>query len=268
MKKIILISITIVLLALIVTGCGAKTAAGNEDTLKIGVTGGPHEEIAKKVKELAEDKGLNIELVVFNEYIQPNIQLFDKELDANIFQHEPYLIKFNTDRSMDLITIAPTVNFPMGIYSDKIASPSELVEGQQVAVPNDSTNQARALILLETAGVIKLREGAGTAVTVRDIVENPKNIKIVELEAPMLIRALPDVAVAVINTNFIIEAGMNPVEDSIFIEDKNSPWVNHIVTRPELEEDVRIKKLVEIYHSSEIRQFIEESFGGAVVSAF
>ncbi len=258
-----------VLLTFTAVGCGAKEAASGEvETLKIGVTGGPHEQVAKKVKELAAAEGLEIQLVVFNEYIQPNIQLFEKELDANIFQHEPYLIKFNADRSMDLVTVAPTVNFPMGIYSEKIASPSELKTGDQVAVPNDATNQARALILLQTAGVIKLADGVGTAATVKDIVDNPKEIKIVELEAPMLLRALPDVAAAVINTNFIIEAGLNPVEDSIFIEDKNSPWVNFIVTRPELKTDARISKLVEIYHSPEVRKFIEDTFEGSVVPAF
>ena len=257
------------LLVFVAVGCGAKEAKAPEvQSLKIGVTGGPHEQVAKKVKELATAEGLEIELVVFNEYIQPNIQLFEKQLDANIFQHEPYLNKFNADRSMNLVTIAPTVNFPMGIYSNKIKSPADLKDGDQVAVPNDATNQARALILLQTAGVIKLKDGVGTAASVKDIADNPKQIKIVELEAPMLIRTLPDVAAAVINTNFIIEAGMNPIKDSIFIEDKNSPWVNFIVTRPELKDDARISKLVEVYHSAEVRKFIEESFGGSVVPAF
>ncbi|SCY69906.1 MetQ/NlpA family ABC transporter substrate-binding protein [Alkaliphilus peptidifermentans] len=267
MKRICLV-LTVILLVFTVIGCGAKPTTSGESSLKIGVTGGPHEQVAKKVQELAAEEGLSIELVVFNEYIQPNIQLFEKQLDVNIFQHEPYLIQFNADRNMDLITIAPTVNFPMGIYSNKISSPTELQNGDKVAVPNDATNQARALILLETSGVIKLKEGIGTAATVRDIVDNPKELKIVELEAPMLIRALPDVAVGVINTNFIIEAGMNPVRDSIFIEDKNSPWVNYIVTRPELKEDERIKKLVEVYHSDEVRRFIENTFQGSIVPAF
>lgn len=268
MKKLGVVLLA-VLLVFVAVGCGAKPTTSNEvQSLKIGVTGGPHEQVAKKVKELAAAEGLEIELVVFNEYIQPNIQLFEKQLDANIFQHEPYLIKFNTDRSMNLITVAPTVNFPMGIYSNKIKSPADLKDGDQVAVPNDATNQARALILLQSAGVIKLKDGVGTVATVKDIVENPKQIKVVELEAPMLIRTLPDVAAAVINTNFIIEAGMNPVKDSIFIEDKNAPWVNFIVTRPELKEDARIKKLVEVYHSAVVKEFIEESFGGSVVPAF
>lgn len=267
MKKLGLLLLSLVLL-IVAVGCGETPASSQASSLKIGVTGGPHQEVATKVKELAAAEGLEIELVVFNEYIQPNIQLFDKQLDANIFQHEPYLIKFNADRGMNLVTVAPTVNFPMGIYSNQVKAPTELKNGDQVAVPNDATNQARALILLQTAGVIKLKDGVGTAATVRDIVDNPKEIKIVELEAPMLIRALPDVAAAVINTNFIIEAGMNPLKDSIFLEDKNSPWVNFIVTRPELKEDPRIDKLVEVYHSAEVRKFIEDTFGGSVVPAF
>ena len=268
MKRVISVLLVAVLLVLGLVGCGAKTESKQVQTLKIGVTGGPHEKIAKKVQELAAVQGLNIELIVFNEYIQPNIQLFEKELDVNIFQHEPYLIKFNADRSMNLIKVAPAVNFPMGIYSEKIASTEELKDGDKVAVPNDATNQARALMLLESAGIIKLKEGIGTKATVKDIAENPKNIKIVELEAPMLIRALPDISAAAINTNFIIEAGMNPLEDSIFIEDKNSPWVNFIVTRPELKDDERIKKLVEIYQSPEIKKFIEDTFDGSIIPAF
>ncbi len=268
MKKAISILLVTVLLVLGLAGCGAKTEPKQEQTLKIGVTGGPHERIAKKVQELSAAQGLNIELVVFNEYVQPNIQLFEKELDVNIFQHEPYLNKFNADRNMDLIKVAPAVNFPMGIYSEKVSSTDELKDGDKVAVPNDATNQARALMLLEAAGIIKLKEGIGTKATVKDIVENPKNIEIVELEAPMLLRALPDIGIAAINTNFIIEAGMNPLKDSIFIEDKDSPWVNFIVTRPELKDDERIKKLVEIYQSPEVKKFIEDDFDGTVVAAF
>lgn len=267
MKKIIAFLLT-ALLVVGLTGCGGETEVNSEQVLKVGVTGGPHEQIAKKVQELAKTQELSIELVVFNEYIQPNVQLFEKELDANIYQHEPYLIKFNKDRDMNLIKVAPAVNFPMGIYSDKINSPNELKDGDKVAIPNDATNQARALMLLESAGIIKLEDGIGAKARVKDIVENSKSIEIIELEAPMLIRALPDLGAAAINTNFIIEAGMNPVEDSIFIEDKNSPWVNFVVTRPELKDDERIEKLVEIYHTQEIKSFIEDTFNGAVVPAF
>ncbi len=268
MKKKVSIVLVTLLLVFGLAACGAKTESNQVQTLKIGVTGGPHEQIAKKVQELALGQDLNIELVVFNEYIQPNIQLSEKELDVNIFQHEPYLVKFNEDRNMNLTIVAPAVNFPMGIYSEEIDSPDKLKDGDKVAVPNDATNQARALMLLESAEIIKLKEGIGSRATVRDIIENPKNIEIVELEAPMLLRALPDLSAAVINTNFIIEAGMNPREDSIFIEDKDSPWVNFIVTRPELKDDERIKKLVDIYHSDDVKKFIEDTFDGSVEAAF
>jgi D-methionine transport system substrate-binding protein len=274
MKKLALTLLTSVLLVSSLAGCTSKPsadAAGGDNkvqTLKVGVTAGPHETIVKKVKEIAAGQSLNIEIVAFNEFVQPNIQLFEKQLDANIYQHEPYLNKFNADRKMNLVTVAPSVNFPMGIYSEKIKSVEELKEGDSISLPNDATNLARSLILLQSAGVIKLKDGVGVAATVRDIVENPKAIKFVELEAPMVIRSLQDVTAAVVNTPFAVEAGLNPVKDSIFIEDKDSPWVNHVVTRPELKEDERIKKLVEIYHSAEIRKFIEDTFEGSVVPGF
>lgn len=268
MKKLVVFILIALLSVVSLVGCGSSTDLKSSQTLKVGVTGGPHEQIAKKVKEIAESQGLNIDLVIFNEYIQPNIQLKEKQLDANIFQHEPYLNRFNEDRKMNLVKVAPTLNFPMGIYSKKINSLNELQDGDKIALPNDATNQSRALMLLESAKVIRLKEGVGAKATVKDIVENPKNIKIIELEAPMIVRSLSDVTAAAINTNFVLESGMNPVKDSIFIEDKNSPWANFIVTRPELKDDERIKKLVEIYHSPEVKKFIEDTFGGSVVPAF
>lgn len=268
MKKIGLFLLTVLLVILSFTGCGTKAESQKTQTLKVGVTGGPHEQIAKKVKELAAKQGLNIELVVFNEYIQPNIQLNEKQIDANIFQHEPYLNKFNADHKMNIVKVANAVNFPMGIYSKKIKSLDELKNGDKIAVPNDATNEARALMLLESAKVIKLKSGAGIKATLKDIAENPKNIKFVELEAPMVVRSLQDVAAAPINTNFVIEAGLTPGKDSIFIEPKDSPWVNIIATRPELKDDERIKKLVEVYQSPEVKKFIEDTFKGSVVPAF
>ncbi|MFT9497979.1 MetQ/NlpA family ABC transporter substrate-binding protein [Anaerosolibacter sp.] len=268
MKKFFILAISTLLILSLLAGCGAKPASQPEQPLKVGVTAGPHEQVAEKVKEIADANNLTIELVVFTDYVQPNIQLFEKQLDVNIFQHQPYLDQFNTDHKMDLVSIASAVNFPMGVYSKKLKSLDELKDGDQISLPNDPTNGARALILLESANVIKLREGAGIKVTLKDIVENPKNIEFIELDAPMVARSLDDVAVAVINTNFAIEAGFVPTKDSIFIEPKDSPWVNVIVTRPDQQEDPRIKKLVEFYQSDEIKEFIDATFEGSVVPGF
>lgn len=274
MKKAISILLTVVLGAALLTGCGAKKTAsvGNsvklDAPLKVGVTAGPHEQVAEKVKEVAKAKGLNIELVVFNDYVQPNKQLFEKQIDVNIYQHEPYLIKFNEDQKMNLVKVASAVNFPMGAYSQKIKSLDELKQGDKVSVPNDPTNEARALILLEAAKVIKLKEGVGVKATLQDIAENPKQIKFIELEAAMVPRSLSEVAAAAINTNFAMEAKLNPVKDSIFIEPKDSPWVNIIVARPDNRDDERIKKLIEAYQSQEIKKFIDETFKGSVITAF
>ncbi len=271
MKKIVSIVLAAVLGSSILAGCGAKQTAGNakaDAPLKVGVTAGPHEQVAEKVKEIAKNKGLNIELVVFNDYVQPNKQLFEKQIDVNIYQHEPYLLKFNEDQKMNLVKIANAVNFPMGAYSQKIKNLDELKQGDKVSLPNDPTNEARALILLESAKVIKLKQGAGVKATLQDIAENPKQIKFIELEAAMVPRSLSEVTAAVINTNFAMEAKLNPVKDSIFIEPKDSPWVNVIVARPDNKEDARIKKLVEAYQSDEVRKFIDETFQGSVITGF
>ena len=268
MKKILSLCLCLLLFGTLLTGCGSKPVASTAGPLKVGVTAGPHEQIMEKVKELAKDQGLEIELVVFSDYVQPNILLFEKQLDANSYQHQPYLDKFNRDQKMDLIPIASTVNFPMGVYSNKIKSLSDLKAGDKVSLPNDPTNGARSLILLQSAGIIKLKEGSGLASTVKDIAENPLNIQFIELEAPMVARSLPDVTAAAINTNFAIEAGLNPVKDSIFIEPKDSPWVNLIAVRPDSKEDPRIQKLVEVYQSDSIKAFIEETFSGSVVAGF
>lgn len=268
MKKLLLFILSAAILVSALTGCGSKTASGKGESLKVGVTAGPHEQVAEKVREVAEKQGLKIELVVFNDYVQPNIQLNDKQLDVNVFQHQPYLDKFNADHKMNLVSVGKTVNFPMGIYSNKIKSLEELKSGDKVSLPNDPTNGARALILLQSAKLIKLREGVGLKATVKDIVENPRKIQFIELEAAMVSRSLPDVAAAAINTNFAIEAKLNPVKDSIFIEPKDAPYINVIAVRQENRDDERIKKLISVYQSEEIRKFIDETFEGSVVAGF
>lgn len=169
---------------------------------------------------------------------------------------------------MNLVKVASAVNFPMGIYSNKVKSLNDLKQGTTVAVPSDPTNEARTLLLFQSANIIKLKDGAGVTANKSDIASNPKNIKFVETDAPTIPRALGDVDAAAINTNYAMDAGLNPVKDSIFIEPKDSPWVSIIVARPDNKDDKRISKLVEIYHSAEIKKFIEDNFSGSVVAAF
>lgn len=270
MKKFAVLCMSILLL-LVVTACGGEQGEGqalSEDRLKIGVTAGPHEQVLEKVKEVAEKDGLEIDIVVFNEYVMPNVALAERELDVNSFQHKPYLDQFKEDRGLDLVEIANTVNFPMGMYSDSIADVSELKEGDKVGLPNDPTNGARALILFEQAGLIKLKEGAGVKATVKDVEENELNLEFVELEAAQIPRQLDELAAAAINTNFAVEHGLVPTEDSIFMEPSDSPWVNLLAVRTENKDDPVLDKLIKAYHSDEVKQFIEETFEGSVVASW
>ncbi|TMW71263.1 MetQ/NlpA family ABC transporter substrate-binding protein [Alteribacter natronophilus] len=270
MKKSLLTTIGAAgLLAL--TACGDSDASGeelSEDQLRIGVTAGPHEQILEKVQEVAADKGLDIEIEVFTEYVMPNIALDEGELDANSFQHTPYLENFRNERNLDIVSVADTVNFPMGIYSEELSDVSELQEGDSVGLPNDPTNGARALMLFEEAGLITLEEDAGTEATVNDIADNPLDLNFVELEASQLPRQLNELSAATINTNFAVEHGYVPTEDSIFIEPEDSPWFNVIAVREENKDDAVIETLIEAYHSEEVKQFIEEEFQGSVVTSW
>ncbi|WP_223701673.1 MetQ/NlpA family ABC transporter substrate-binding protein [Sutcliffiella deserti] len=269
MKKILFVFLNVLLL-LVVTACGGEEAGSalSEDKLKVGVTAGPHEQILEKVKEVAAEDGLEIEIVVFNEYVMPNVALDEGDLDVNSFQHKPYLDKFKEDRDLDLVEIANTVNFPMGIYSSEIKDVSELKEGDKVGLPNDPTNGARALILFEQAGLIKLKEDADVGATVKDIEENNLNLEFVELEASQIPRQLDELAAAAINTNFAVEHGFVPTKDSIFIEPSDSPWVNLLAVRAENENDPVLEKLIKAYHSDEVKQFIADTFEGSVVASW
>ncbi|MDQ0255117.1 D-methionine transport system substrate-binding protein [Evansella vedderi] len=269
MKKVLsLLVVSLLLVVLAACGGGNESGALSEERISVGVTAGPHEQIMEKVAELAAEQGLTIDVEVFTEYVMPNIALAEGELDVNSFQHVPYLDNFKEDRNLDLIEVATTVNFPMGIYSASLSDVSELQEGDRVGLPNDPTNGARALILFEAAGLITLDPDAGVAATVLDIVENPLNLEFIELEASQLPRQLDELAAATINTNFAIEHGYVPTEDSIFIEPSDSPWVNVIAVRTENKDDAVVQKLIEIYQSEEVKQFIEETFEGSVVPSW
>lgn len=263
---------------LLLTGCGggggdtpAKNDGGDKKavTLKIGATPVPHSEILEQIKPELEKDGITLEIVEFNDYVQPNIALNDKELDANFFQHEPYLNDFIKEHKDVKLTNAGGVHIePMGIYSKKIAKLDELAEGATVSIPNDPTNGGRALLLLQKAGLLTLKDGANETATVQDIAENPKNLVIQEVEAAQLPRTLEDVDISIINTNFAMNADLNPMKDALFIEDSTSPYVNIIAVRVGDENRDDIKKLLNAIKSDKIKKFIEEKYKGAIVPAF
>ena len=262
---------------LLLTGCGgggdtpAKSddKAASEVTLKIGATPVPHAELLEEIKPDLKAQGINLEIVEFNDYVQPNIALNDKELDANFFQHEPYLNDFIKEHKDVKLKNAGGVHIePMGVYSKKIKDLGELSDGATVSIPNDPTNGGRALLLLQNAGLLKLKDGVKEMATVQDIADNPKNLKIQEVEAAQLPRTLEDVDISIINTNFAMNADLNPVNDALFIEDKTSPYVNIIAVRDGDENRDDIKKLLAALKSDKIKKFIEDKYKGAIVPAF
>ncbi len=265
-------------LTLIFTGCGGddvpegdSTPAANksEVTLKIGATPVPHAELLEQIKPDLKDQGINLEIIEFNDYVQPNIALNDKELDANFFQHEPYLNDFIKEHTDVKLTNAGGVHVePMGIYSKKITKLDDIAEGASVSIPNDPTNGGRALLLLQKAGLIELKEGANETATVQDIAENPWNLVIQEVEAAQLPRTLEDVDISIINTNFAMNADLNPMSDALFIEDKTSPYVNIIAVRAGDENRDEIKKLLTTLKTDKVKKFIEDKYKGAIVPAF
>ena len=275
MKGKFLAAVTLAM-SLLLTGCGGgdnagggdKPAAGSETTLKIGATPAPHAEILEQIKPDLKEQGINLEIIEFNDYVQPNIALNDKELDANFFQHEPYLNDFIKEHTDVKLKNAGGVHIePMGIYSKKIKSLDELVDGSAVSIPNDPTNGGRALLLLQKAGLLQLKEGTNEEATVQDIAANPKNLVIQEVEAAQLPRTLEDVDISIINTNFALNADLNPMKDALFIEDKDSPYVNIIAVRED-ENREEIQKLLTTIKSDKVKKFIEDKYQGAIVPAF
>ena len=264
--------------SLLLTGCGGgdqpaqkaeDKSAAKEVTLKIGATPVPHAELLEEIKPDLKEKGITLEVIEFNDYVQPNIALNDKELDANFFQHEPYLNDFIKEHKDVKLKNAGGIHIePMGIYSKKLKDLKELADGATVSIPNDPTNGGRALLLLQKAGLLKLKDGVNEMATVQDIADNPKNLMIQEVEAAQLPRTLEDVDISIINTNFAMNADLNPMKDALFIEDKTSPYVNIIAVRDGDENRDDIKTLVNTLQSDKIKKFIEEKYKGAIVPAF
>ncbi len=238
-------------------------------TLKVGATPVPHAEILNYVKDnLAEAAGLDLQIVEFTDYIQPNIALNEGQLDANYFQHLPYLEEQMAAAGYDFVNIGGVHLEPLGLYSQKITALDQLADGAIIAIPNDPTNGGRALKLLESNQLLTLEDTGDTSPTVHDIAENPRNLDVVEIEAAQLPRSLQDVDAAVINGNYAIEADLNPAEDALVIESaEDNPYVNVLVARAEDKDDPNLQTLIALLQGPEVRAFIEETYSGAVIPA-
>lgn len=265
MKKLVSLILTAAI-ALGITACGSKS---DDKTVTVAATSAPHAEVLEQCKPLLKEKGYDLVIKVVDDYITPNTATEDGEVDANYFQHINYLNNFNAENGTHLVNVANVHYEPFGVYSSKVKSLSELKDGDSIAVPNDPTNEARALLLLAENGVIKLTEGVGIKATKKDIIENKKNIKINEMEAALLPSVLDEVTCAVINGNYAIAAGLK-IADAIAVENSESvaikqEYVNILVVKEGNEDLPKIKALKEVLTSDEIAKYITDNYDGAVV---
>lgn len=245
----------------------APALAQQNQVIRIGASPGPHAEILEKVKPIAAKAGLDLKIIEFSDYVVPNQALAAGELEANSFQNQPYLDNQVKDRGFKLVSVGLTVNFPLGIYSSKYKSWAEVPDGATVAIQNDPTNGGRSLLLLQDKGVIKLRDGVGFKPSVADIVSNPKKLKIIEIEAAQTPRSLADVAAAAINTNYAVDAKIEPTS-AILREDPKGPYVNLIAVREADKDKPWVKALLDAYHTPEIKAFVAERFKGSVLAGW
>ena len=273
MRKFLALAATVILGgALLIAGCGndnnKQAASDSKQVLKIGATAVPHAEILEQVKPILAKEGIELKITEFTDYNTPNLALGDKEIDANFFQHVPYMDEFAKSHKLNLVSAGGVHLEPMGLYSRQIKDLKDLPKGAKIAIPNDPTNGGRALLLLQKQGLITLKDSSNILSTVQDIVSNPNDYQFVELEAAQVPRSLDDVALAAINTNYALNADLNPGKDALAIESKDSPYVNIVTVLKGNESDPKIKKLMEALHTPEIKKFIEEKYKGAVVPAF
>ncbi|HWT75817.1 MAG TPA: MetQ/NlpA family ABC transporter substrate-binding protein [Mobilitalea sp.] len=272
MKKIIAVLVVLTLFSVLLTGCQSSKNKIGDKTIVVGASSTPHAEILEQVKPILEKEGYKLKIVVYNDYVQPNMALQSGDLDANYFQHKPYLDQFNKENKTDLVSAAAIHYEPLGIYPGKAKTFDELKDGAQIAVPNDATNEARALLLLETNGLISLKQGAGLNATVNDILDNPKNLKIVEMEGAQIPRSMNDLDMAVINGNYALQAGMNVSTDAIAVEAADSEaadsYANIIAVKSGNENGADIQALVKALQSDQVKQFINDKYKGAVVPKF
>ncbi|SDU71367.1 MULTISPECIES: MetQ/NlpA family ABC transporter substrate-binding protein [Pseudomonas fluorescens group] len=242
--------------------------SAHAETLTVAATPVPHAEILEFVKPALAKEGVDLKVKVFTDYIQPNVQVAEKRLDANFFQHQPYLDEFNKAKGTDLVAVTGVHLEPLGAYSSKLKKIEELPSGANVVIPNDATNGGRALMLLAKAGVITLKDPTNILSTLKDIATNPKDLKFRELEAATIPRVLTQVDLALINTNYALEAKLDPSKDALVIEGNDSPYVNILVSRQDNKDSDAMKKLAAALHSPEVKQFITEKYKGAVLPAF
>lgn len=246
----------------------AAFSAHAGETLTVAATAVPHAEILQAVKPMLAAEGVDLKIKVFSDYVQPNVQVVEKRIDLNYFQTKQYLDEFNRNRGTHLIAIEEVHIEPLGLYSKTIKSLAGIGNGASVALPNDASNTGRALLLLQTAGLITLKDPASPVSTLKDIVANPKQLKFRELEAATLPRVLGQVDAAVINTNYALDAKLDPSRDALAIEDANSPYVNVLVGRADNRDSDAVRKLAAALHSEQVRAFIETRYHGAVLPAF
>ncbi len=270
-KKLLSLTLTLAL-GVTLVGCGSKGKVGSQakdedKVIAIGVSPEPHKAIVENaIKPLLENQGYKVEVVEFSDYVLPNTALEEGEIDANYFQHVPFLEATVKEKSYDLSYTTKVHLEPMGVYSEKLDDIGAIKDGAEIAIPNDPSNGARALKLLAKNGVIEISEG--DLVTAKDITSNPKNVKITELDAEQLPRVLQDVELAVINTNYALEGGLNPLKDALVIEGTDSPYANIIAVRTEDKEKDKIRALTKAATSEEVKKYIEDNYKGAIVPGF
>ena len=253
--------------ALILSGCGEKEA--DTSKIKVGVMAGAEAQVAEVAAKVAKEKyGLDVELVTFTDYVTPNAALDDGSIDINAFQHKPYLDQQVADRGYKLTIAGNTFVYPIAGYSTQVTSVDQIEDGARIAVPNDPTNLGRSLLLLEQQGLLELRDGVGLLATVRDIVGNPKNLTIVELDAAQLPRSLDDVALSIINTTYASSINLTPQKDGVFVEGKESPYVNLIVSREENLNAENVQNFVKAYQTEEVYNAASDIFQGGVVKGW
>ena len=268
MKKLLAVVLTGAFVVSALAGCGKSTSA-DDKVIKVAASATPHAEILEQAKPLLEAKGYDLQVTVFDDYVQPNEVVESGDFDANYFQHIPYLESFNEEKGTHLVNAGGIHYEPFGIYPGTKASLDELADGDSIAVPNDTTNEARALLLLQDNGIITLKEGAGLTATKNDIVENPYNVDVVELEAAQVPRVKDEVAFMVLNGNYALEAGFSVAKDAIAYEKADSEaaktYVNVIAVKEGNENSDKIKALVEVLTSQEIKDYINNTYDGAVI---
>lgn len=276
MKKFLALALSLTLCLALLAGCGKKdnppAEEGGKTVIKVAATPAPHAEILEIAKEVLAEQNITLEIIPFSDYIQPNMATESGDVMANYFQHIDYLNAFNPDNKTNLVNVAEIHYEPYGLYAGKTATVAELADGATIAVPNDPSNEARALLLLEAQGLIKIKEGVGLKASPLDIVENPKNLKIQEIEAAQLTMTLSSVDMAVINGNYAIEAGLSAGKDALAIEDAESEaaalYANILVVKAGNEEKPEVKALVEALKSEKVRTYIETKYDGAVIPLF